>query len=367
MAQDSLFRRIGHWLGLGTKAELDEAVSPQELANRERLSAICGFLLDHQLPIDSGTLALAHDTITGNDPRLAGLVRRRLKASEPLTSEWIDEVRGERARDDAKAMTDLRERLEKSVADFTKTTSEARSATSDYRSALSSHVDDLGEVTQAGAVIIELANVAKAMLDRTQVIEQQMARSERETRALQNRLDEAKRSAEIDHLTGLPNRRAFDGLLASEYSEARRSRDALCVGFCDIDKFKAINDLHGHEAGDRVLKLVAKSLAEISDDRCHVARHGGEEFVVLFRGKTMREAYETLDATREALANRRLVNRATDTPFGQVTFSGGLADVFAFRDPREALKAADEALYAAKNAGRNRIVMALPKGEAKAA
>ena len=81
----------------------------------------------------------------------------------------------------------------------------------------------------------------------------------------------------------------------------------------------------------------------------------------------MSEAYERLDATREALANRRLVNRATDTPFGQVTFSGGLADVFAFRDQREALKAADEALYAAKNAGRNQIVMAVPKGEAKAA
>ena len=86
------------------------------------------------------------------------------------------------------------------------------------------------------------------------------------------------------------------------------------------------------EAGDRVLKVVARTLAEISDDRCHVARHGGEEFVVLFRGKTLRQSYETLDATRETLANRKLVNRATDTPFGQVSFSGGLADIFAFRD-----------------------------------
>ena len=373
MTQAPLYQRIRHWFGPGSTADSGDGAgadaSPKDIADRERLSAICSFLIEHRLPIDGVTLALAHDTVTGSDPRLAGMVRRRLKSSEPLTAEWIDEVRGERARDDAKAMTDLRVRLEKSVADFTKTTREAQSATSDYRSALSSHVEDLGEVSEAGAVIIELANVAKAMLDRTQEIENQMARSERETRALQKRLDEAKRSADIDHLTGLSNRRAFDALLESEYAEARRTRDALCVGFCDIDKFKAINDLHGHDAGDRVLKLVANSLSEISDDRCHVARHGGEEFVVLFRGKTLSEAYATLDATREALANRRLVNRATDTPFGQVSFSAGLADIFSFRDPRAALKAADAALYAAKDQGRNRIVIASTKdeGEAKAA
>ncbi|MCB2076880.1 MAG: GGDEF domain-containing protein, partial [Novosphingobium sp.] len=128
--------------------------------------------------------------------------------------------------------------------------------------------------------------------------------------------------------------------------------------FCDIDHFKRINDSHGHEAGDRVLKAVARSLAKISDDKCHVARHGGEEFVILLRGQTLDEALRTLDEARRTMAERRLVNRANDIPFGRITFSGGVADVFAHASPREALKAADDALYVAKNQGRNRILTA---------
>lgn len=377
MEHDPLFSKVRNWLGFShadsLSASEQSAAEPSSgdgaamQASRETLGQIGDFLLQHRLPVDGETLAFALDLVTSRDPCLPGLVKRRLRDREPLTREWIDTVREQRATDDAQTLDELRKRLEKSVLDFTQTTRDARSATSDYRSALRSHVDELDGVGAAGAVITELANVAKAMLDRTQEIEQQMARSERETRSLQRRLDEARRNAELDHLTGLPNRRAFEGLLASEYSEARRLRDALCVAFCDIDKFKSINDLHGHDAGDRVLRLVAKTLAEISDDRCHVARHGGEEFVVLFRGKTLKEAHAVLDATREGLASRRLVNRATDTPFGQVSFSGGLADVFAYSDPRTALKAADEALYLAKDQGRNRIVIADGRGEAKAA
>ena len=367
-----LLHRVRNWLGLGagpdetrTMPELDPfgdhyAESAIDIANRERLADVTAFLTSHDVPVDAETLAFAYEATSGSDPRLQVLVNRRLRDGLPLTREWIEELRGESSADDARTMSELRQRLEKSIADFTKTTHDARSATSDYRSALRSHVDELGEVSKAGAVIIELANVAKAMLERTQDIENQMARSERETRLLQKRLDEARRNAELDHLTGLPNRRAFEALLTNEYTEARRLRDSLCVAFCDIDKFKSINDEHGHDAGDRVLKVVARTLAEISDERCHVARHGGEEFVVLFRGKTLKQSHEALDELREALANRKLVNRANDTPFGQVSFSGGVADVFAYCDPRAALKAADEALYAAKNQGRNRIIMADP-------
>ena len=147
-------------------------------------------------------------------------------------------------------------------------------------------------------------------------------------------------------------------MFEESYRLARASTEVLCVAFCDIDHFKRINDTHGHEAGDRVLKLVADSLARITNDSCHVARHGGEEFVMLFRGQTLTEAQAKLDSLREALADRRLVNRANDQPFGQVTFSAGIADVFACGDPRTALRAADTALYRAKLNGRNRIELA---------
>ena len=130
------------------------------------------------------------------------------------------------------------------------------------------------------------------------------------------------------------------------------------MAFCDIDHFKLVNDTHGHNAGDRVIKLVAQSLARISNDHCHVARHGGEEFVVLFRNVALDDAAASLDRLRQEMAERRLVNRANDLPFGQVTFSGGIADVFTFPDRRTALRAADAALYRAKREGRNRIIVA---------
>ena len=105
-------------------------------------------------------------------------------------------------------------------------------------------------------------------------------------------------------------------------------------------------------------RAVAQTLSKISNDKCHVARHGGEEFVALVRGKSLEQTWQVLDDAREAMAERRLVNRANDMPFGKITFSGGVADVFAYPSHRDALKAADESLYVAKAQGRNCIVYA---------
>jgi diguanylate cyclase len=241
---------------------------------------------------------------------------------------------------------------------FGKTTRDAQSATSEYNTALEEQVGEIERVGGTGAVISELATIAKLMLNRTQEIERKINVSEKETRALQKNLEDARREAELDHLTGLPNRRAFEAVLKSEHEKATINQESLCVAFCDLDHFKRINDTHGHEAGDRVLRNTAQTLAKISNDRCHIARHGGEEFVVLFRGKSLDEAFAELDDTREQMSQRRMVNRKTDRPFGMITFSAGIADVSCYENPREALKAADDALYAAKNNGRNQIVRA---------
>lgn len=337
----------------------DAPDDPQDTRRNQVLAQVAGFLVTHRLDVNTFTLAIAHDVVTESDHQLARLVGERIVARQPITLGWLEQASRDAGRDDgAAALNALMRKLETSIEEFARTASAARSATHDYSSSLESHVDELEQVSKAGAVLSDLAMIARVMLDRTREVEKHMNHSELQTRALQKNLDEARRSAETDHLTGLPNRRAFESVFETELAEAAKHAEPLCIAFCDIDNFKHINDTHGHEAGDRVLKAVAQTLAKISDERCHVARHGGEEFVILFRGAPLDRAFTCLDEAREAMAERKLVNRATDVPFGRVTFSAGLAEVGLYPFPRDAMRAADEALYRAKNNGRNRIEIA---------
>ncbi|WP_298282764.1 diguanylate cyclase [Novosphingobium sp.] len=365
--------RLLKWLGIASDDDIaDEAVraeiasfrdpSAREIwlpAKRRLLAKVADFLIDHDLEVMPWTLEIAYDCVTGANPRLAQLILERTEQGHAISLSWLEKVmREERGDGSAEMLAALMSRLEESLEDFASTTSNARTATSEYGAALQQHVDDLEQVSRAGVVITELAALAKAMMHRTREIEHNLAESEQRAMALQSSLDEARRVADEDHLTGLPNRRAFEMLLDKELATASAQGEPLCVAFVDIDHFKRINDSHGHAAGDRVLKIVADTLARISDARCHVARHGGEEFAVLFRALTIEKAWDRLDQAREEIAERRLVNRATDMPFGRITFSGGIADVFAYPTKGEALRAADEALYAAKQAGRNQILLA---------
>jgi diguanylate cyclase len=322
------------------------------------LGKVADFLIDHDLEVLPSTLGVAYDCVTGSDPRLAQLILERAEKGLPITLKWLEDAKGTSGAANDGPLVILMGRIEESLTEFSSTMSGARSATSEYSSAMQRHVDDLQQFNKAGEVISELAALTRAMMDRTRAVEHDLAQSEQRIEALQGNLEETRRVADLDHLTGLPNRRAFEARLEREVREASLAGEPLAVAFCDIDHFKRINDTHGHPAGDRVLKVVADTLNRISDARCHVARHGGEEFAVLFRNHTADQAFAKLDGAREDIAERRLVNRGNDTPFGQITFSGGIADVFGYADKSAALKAADEALYAAKGSGRNRILTA---------
>lgn len=356
------------WLGLSRHPDMAGDAQPPHAPDTpdrrdnlrlRQLEDVAAFLGTHRLEVSATTLTIAWNYLAGADRDLVQAIDRRVLARQPVTIDWLDQELGRSGPDNELAMlTELMQRLETSIEDFGKTSRDAHVATSEYHTALQGHVNELEQVTRASEVISDLASIAKVMLKRTREIEKQMVRSEAQTRALKRRLEEARRGAEEDHLTGLPNRRAFDARFADEFRSARAAADTLCVAFCDIDHFKRVNDEHGHDAGDRVLKLVAECLARLSGDQCHVARHGGEEFVVLLRGVSLIEAAARLDALRASLAERRLVNRANAMPIGSVTFSAGVADVFACGDPRGALKAADTALYRAKQAGRNRVEIA---------
>ena len=363
------------WLGFGNSASRghrdsapfrnqgdEDDASIREAARETRswlLESISAFLLDHELDVSPSNLLAAHSAFSGMNPRLARQIASRIEAGEEITQKWLDDVAGnDNQKKGDEDIAELMSRLEDQLDTFSKSTHAARDAATNYNSELEQHVAELEEIEEAGQILTSLVGLTKAMLERTRKVESDMRKSEDEAVELRANLEMARRDADIDHLTGLPNRRAFEAHLDQQYREAKAAIEPLSVAFCDIDNFKRINDTHGHDAGDRVIKVVADTLAKIANNSCFVARHGGEEFVMLFRGMSIGDAQQRLNEVREQLAERRLINRKNDVPFGQITFSGGLADVFTYHDSGAALRAADEALYVAKKIGRNRIVQA---------
>ncbi|MBC2666507.1 GGDEF domain-containing protein [Novosphingobium flavum] len=344
----------------------DLTAGPGRTARRVLLDRMSEFLIGNDLDVSPANLLLAHAAFSGSDLDLARRIAERELAREAIDQDWLDRMKpaeaDEMGSEEREAELDrLMGRLDSSLASFSSATTRAHGTTAAYGDSLQQHVGEMGGNRiggddTTGEMLTSLVGIAKAMLERTREVEGEMKRSSEEAESLRRSLERARRDAEIDHLTGLPNRRAFEGVLANQYREAQQEIDLLTLAICDIDHFKRVNDLHGHETGDRVIQAIGQVLARISDDRCHVARHGGEEFVMLFRGRSVREAKEMLDLARRQLADRNFINRITDEPIGQITFSGGVADVFAYADPRDALRGADEALYRAKAEGRNQIV-----------
>jgi diguanylate cyclase (GGDEF)-like protein len=161
-----------------------------------------------------------------------------------------------------------------------------------------------------------------------------------------------------DGLTGIANRRAFDFLIERQFREAKRRNEPLSVVLCDVDHFKAYNDHYGHPAGDECLKQVAAALARTCKRGVDVAaRYGGEEFALLLPDTPVEGALRVAENARGELAALAIAHAQSATG-SIVTFSAGVATLNTERDgsPRDLVARADEALYRAKQLGRNRSV-----------
>ncbi len=261
----------------------------------------------------------------------------------------------------AMSEAELSEMVERAKADILlacATTDQAGRDVAGYSAALDVSALDASDIQQAAQTIRALQQLTQDMVIRTAHAEAELASRSKAMGKLEARLAQTQKQAMTDALTGLPNRRGFDAELEAAMEKAQVAAMPLTIGFCDIDHFKRVNDEHGHATGDRVIRHVATCLSAVADTKCHVARHGGEEFALLFVGLNASEAFAQLDAAREALTAKRLVSRDTNLPLGEVSFSGGIATLHSGESASKLLARADQALYAAKNAGRNRIVIA---------
>ena len=204
----------------------------------------------------------------------------------------------------------------------------------------------------AGAILCERGAGTGARLDRrTLAMMEQFAAHAGLALRRADLLEQLRRNAETDSLTGLANRRTFDETLAAEVARSARSGEPLGLLLIDIDHFKKLNDTHGHQQGDAVLRTLGGLLRALVRSYHTPARYGGEEFAVVLPGCGTAEAVVVAERIRSSLATG-----GTPVP---VTASIGVSSAPADGvTAAELLGAADAALYAAKRAGRNQVCAA---------
>ena len=161
----------------------------------------------------------------------------------------------------------------------------------------------------------------------------------------------SRRLAETDDLTGIANRRKILASLHAAASSARQHKEPLTIAIFDVDHFKAVNDRHGHQTGDEVLKRVATIASSQLRSTDSIGRLGGEEFLVILRGQAGSNSHETIERVRQRIASEIWAVSGLNT----VTISAGIATLTDGGDIEDALRRADQALYRAKEAGRNAL------------
>lgn len=320
---------------------------------------IGGFLRVNGLDPSPANYDFAYRYFSSDDPQLTEAVHSAVERYGRLTEEAIAAISANEG--DAltpEAIEEMFLQVQANMAAAVGLVTESRDDAHAYGKALATNVTTIAQGAEdKGRALATLVELTRTMIGKTRDAERRLQEMGEKMDALNGSLAEARETAARDPLTGLANRRAFQARLAAAARAMTAAGKTLTLAFCDIDHFKNINDQHGHDTGDRVLKLVAKCLSDATAENTFVGRHGGEEFLILFEGVESAEAAEHVDAIREGLAARKLVSKSSGQSLGSITFSAGIAEY----EPREGvggmLRRADEALYRAKGAGRNRVVI----------
>ncbi len=195
-----------------------------------------------------------------------------------------------------------------------------------------------------------------AMQERTKQLESDLRSSSEQILDLKIELETARNEANTDVLTGIANRKHFDTRLNELSMHASLTGKKLSLILCDVDHFKRFNDTWGHQLGDEVLKLVAMTLKSNVKGKDVLARYGGEEFVILLPDTSLSNAVKLANQFRLSMQSKKLIKKQYGEVVGRVTMSFGVAEFVRSETSVQFVLRADQAMYAAKNGGRNRVV-----------
>ena len=290
-------------------------------------------------------------------------------AQPPLTLRRLDDVE-RRLKDvifkqtEAKGRAlEAQEELRQMLATFIERLSRMTETSSSYQGKMEESMRQLEQVKK----IEEIAPVLKEVISATRLMTSESVSVRDELRAMREKtqateaelvklhreLDRVSAQARHDTLTGALNRQGLDEALNREISAMRRKDTALSMALLDIDNFKKLNDNKGHETGDAALKHLATVARECMRPQDTLARYGGEEFVILLPDTPLDKGIEAMTRLQRELTKRFFLAGNEKV---LITFSAGVAQLAPGESGVEAIKRADQAMYLAKRAGKNRVI-----------
>lgn len=247
------------------------------------------------------------------------------------------------------------------VRDITNKVQQAKEAAHNYNGQIqdiSTKIVTEKDVKKLEQMLQKVVSETQGLLQRNAELEEHLDRSTEVMSMLQKDLDHVRREAVTDSLTGLANRKAFDMAYGTIVRESQNTKQTFALLMIDIDHFKNFNDSYGHQVGDQVLRLVAKTLKDGVRGKDIVTRYGGEEFALLLPNTPLSAGVAVANNLRKAVATKDVVNRSSGEVLGQITMSVGVAEYIDGEEIETLMERADKALYAAKKNGRNQVASA---------
>lgn len=263
------------------------------------------------------------------------------------------------------SLMEAKEALKQMLAGFVDHLAEFADSTSDYHNKIEicvqkiSQANDISQLEDVLADVIKETRIiqinAQRSRDDLRATRQRVENAEKQINELQTELDRASSLVRHDQLTGALNRRGLEETFENEVSRSLRRKSPLCVSLLDVDNFKKLNDSLGHDAGDAALIHLVTVIRETLRPQDTLARFGGEEFIILLPDTALDDARKALVRLQRELTKRFFL---ADNEKVLITFSAGLTDLRPDDTQAGITKRADEAMYAAKRAGKNRVVTA---------
>jgi diguanylate cyclase len=280
-------------------------------------------------------------------------------------------------------LDDVEQRIKDVIFKQTESKAHAEQAQEEMRQMLTTFVERLASMSESTSVfhaqmeenarlieqaksIVEISPVLKNVVSATRVMahDSQFARdelqgmrkkvetTENELAKLHQELDRVSAQARHDPLTGALNRQGLDEAVTREISNVKRKDVPLCVALLDIDNFKKLNDTLGHAIGDEALTHLSVVTRDVMRPQDTLARYGGEEFVILLPDTVLEKGIEAMTRLQRELTKRYFL---AGTEKVLITFSAGVAQLVANESGQDAIRRADQAMYLAKRAGKNRV------------